>query len=87
MGATSRGISITTMGLGNDYDETLMGRIAQQSGGKLSYVEDSAKVVSFFKEEITRLHRVVARGAYAELRPGPGVAIKSVIGRRTPPRR
>lgn len=79
--ATAHGISITTMGLGNDYDETLMGRIAQQSGGKFSYVEDSAKVSSFFEEEVTRLHKVVARGAYVELRPGPGVTIKSVIGR------
>jgi Ca-activated chloride channel homolog len=79
--AAVRNISITTMGLGNDYDETLMGRIAQQSGGKFSYVEDSTKVTSFFKEEVTRLHKVVARGAYVELRPGPGVAIKSVIGR------
>jgi Ca-activated chloride channel homolog len=79
--AAVRNISITTMGLGNDYDETLMGRIAQQSGGKFSYVEDSTKVSAFFKEEVTRLHKVVARGAYVELRPGPGVAIKSVIGR------
>lgn len=79
--AAARGISITTMGLGNDYDETLMGRIAAQSGGKFSYVEDSTKVSSFFEEEVTRLHKVVARGAYVELRPGPGVAIKSVLGR------
>lgn len=79
--AATRNISITTMGLGNDYDETLMGRIAQQSGGKFNYVEDSTKVTAFFKEEVTRLHKVVARGAYVELRPGPGVAIKSVIGR------
>jgi Ca-activated chloride channel family protein len=79
--AAVHNVSITTMGLGNDYDETLMGRIAQQSGGKFSYVEDSTKVTSFFKEEVTRLHKVVARGAYVELRPGPGVTIKSVIGR------
>lgn len=80
--ATARGVSITTMGLGNDYDETLMGRIAQQSGGKFSYVEDSAKVASFFKEEVVRLHRVVARSAVLELRPGPGVTIKNVVGRQ-----
>jgi Ca-activated chloride channel homolog len=79
--AATHNISITTMGLGNDYDETLMGSIAQQSGGKFSYVEDSTKVASFFKEEVTRLHKVVARGAYVELRPGPGVTIKGVIGR------
>lgn len=80
--ATLRGVSITTMGLGTDYDETLMGRIAQQSGGKFSYVEDSTKVASFFEEEVVRLHRVVARTAVLELRPGPGVTIKNVVGRQ-----
>jgi Ca-activated chloride channel family protein len=80
--AATRGVSITTMGLGNDYDETLMGRIAQQSGGKFSYIEDSTKVASFFKEEVVRLHRVVAKNAILELRPGPGVTIQNVVGRQ-----
>ena len=79
--ATSRGISITTLGLGNDYDEILMGRIAQQSGGKFSYIEDSTKVASFFKEEVVRLHKVVAKNAVLELRPGPGVVVQNVVGR------
>jgi Ca-activated chloride channel family protein len=81
--AASRGISITTLGLGNDYDETLMGRIAQQTGGKFSYVEDSSKVASFFREEVVRLHQVVARNAYLEIRPGPGVVVQGVVGRPT----
>jgi Ca-activated chloride channel family protein len=81
--ATSRGISITTLGLGNDYDEMLMGRISQQTGGKFSYVEDSTKVASFFKEEVVRLHKVVAKNAVLELQPGPGVVVQSVIGRPT----
>jgi Ca-activated chloride channel homolog len=79
--AQAKGISITTLGLGNDYDETLMGRIAQQTGGKFAYIEDSSKVASFFKEEVTRLHRVVARNATLDLRPGPGVTVQNVIGR------
>ena len=79
--AASHGVSITALGLGNDYDETLMGRIAQQSGGRFFYVEDSTKVASFFAEEVTRLHQVVARHAVLELRPGPGVAVSGVVGR------
>jgi Ca-activated chloride channel family protein len=81
--ASARGISITALGLGNDYDETLMGRIAQQSGGRFFYVEDSTKVASFFAEEVTRLHKVVARNAVLELRPGPGITIAGVVGRPT----
>ncbi len=79
--ASAKGISITALGLGNDYDETLMGRIAQQSGGRFFYVEDSAKVASFFSEEVTRLHKVVARHAVLELHPGPGVSVTGVVGR------
>jgi Ca-activated chloride channel family protein len=79
--ASARGISVTALGLGNDYDETLMGRIAQQSGGRFFYVEDSAKVASFFSEEVTRLHKVVARHAVLELHPGPGVTVTGVVGR------
>jgi Ca-activated chloride channel family protein len=79
--ATAQGISVTALGLGNDYDETLMGRIAQQSGGRFFYVEDSAKVASFFAEEVTRLHKVVARHAVLELHPGPGVSVMGVVGR------
>ncbi|MEA2748309.1 MAG: Ca-activated chloride channel [Myxococcales bacterium] len=79
--AASQGISVTALGLGNDYDETLMGRIAQQSGGRFFYVDDSAKVASFFAEEVTRLHKVVARHAVLEVHPGPGVAVTGVVGR------
>lgn len=79
--ATARGVSVTSLGLGNDYDETLMGRIAQQSGGRFFYVEDSAKVASFFAEEVTRLHEVVARGAVLEITTGPGVSVAGVVGR------
>src|SRR5262249_49922339 len=41
--ARSSGISITSLGLGSDYNESLMGTIAQLSGGKFHYVEDSSK--------------------------------------------
>lgn len=81
MQAQQQAISITTLGLGNDYDETLMGRIAQQSGGKFDLIEDPAKVASFFKEEVVRLHKVVARNATLEIRGGPGITVTNVIGR------
>jgi len=80
--AAAQGVSVTALGLGDDYDETLMGRIAQQSGGRFFYVQDSSKVASFFSEEVTRLHKVVARHAVLEVRPGPGVTVTGVVGRQ-----
>jgi hypothetical protein len=86
--AAAQGISVTALGLGNDYDydydydydETLMGHIAQLSSGRFFYVDDSAKVASFFSEEVTRLHEVVARHAVLDVRPGPGVTVTGVVG-------
>ncbi len=78
--AGSQGISITALGLGPDYNETLMGEVAQLSGGRFHYVEDSAKVAAFFDTEIVRLNRTYAKNARVVLTPGPGVTLGRVIG-------
>jgi Ca-activated chloride channel family protein len=78
--AGERGISVTVLGLGADYNESLMGKIAQASGGRFHYVEDSTKVLSFFKEEVVRLQKIGAKNATVELNPGPGVTVDGVIG-------
>lgn len=78
--AGARGITITALGLGADYDETLMGHVAQLSGGRFHYVEDSSRVAEVFRDEVLRLQRVVAREAVATLTPGPGVEILGVVG-------
>lgn len=79
-GAADRGISVTALGLGPDYDELLMGKIAQTTGGRFHYVSDSSKVAAFFQEEIVRLQRVYAKNAILELTAGPGVSIDAVVG-------
>lgn len=78
--AGARGVTITALGLGLDYDETLMGTIAQRSGGRFHYVEDSSAVAAVFRDEVLRMERVVGRNAVARLVPGPGVEIESVVG-------
>jgi Ca-activated chloride channel homolog len=78
--AGTRGVSITALGLGPDYNETLMGHMAQVTGGRFQYVADSAKVTSFFKEEIARLEKTYARDAWLYLSTGPGVHISDVVG-------
>jgi Ca-activated chloride channel family protein len=78
--AGSRGVTITALGLGLDYNESLMGAVAQASGGRFHYIERSEEVASFFKEEVLRLQGVLARNATLELTPGPGVRIEGVVG-------
>jgi Ca-activated chloride channel family protein len=78
--AGSRGVTITALGLGLDYNESLMGAVAQVSGGRFHYIEKSEEVAAFFKEEVLRLQGVFARNATVELVPGPGVQIEAVVG-------
>ena len=78
--AGQHGIAITSMGLGLEYNETLMGAIAQRSGGHFHYVEDSAAVATAFRTEVLRMERVVARNATVTLSPGPDVQIEAVLG-------
>jgi Ca-activated chloride channel homolog len=78
--AASQAIPITVLGLGPDYNETLMGAVAQLSGGQFHYVRESAEVATFFKGEVLRLKQVYARNASVDVMPGPGVHIESVVG-------
>ncbi len=78
--AGERGIAITSMGLGLDYDETLMGDIASLSGGQFHYIEESSQVAHVFRDEVLRMQRVFGHNAVVTLQPGPGVQIQSVIG-------
>jgi Ca-activated chloride channel family protein len=78
--AGARGVTITALGLGLDYNETVMGAVAQGSGGRFHYVERSEEVSAFFRDEVMRLQGVFARNATLELVPGPGVRIEGVVG-------
>lgn len=78
--AGERGIRITALGLGLDYDETLLGHIAQRSGGRFHFVEASEQVAGVFRDEVLRFERLLARNLTLELRPGPGVRIAGVVG-------
>lgn len=75
------GITITSLGLGLDYNESLMGAIAQNSGGRFRYIERADKVAAFFQQEVLRLNEVYGKNARIELRAGPGVFITRVVGK------
>lgn len=78
--AKQLGIPITTLGLGADFDETLMSKVARDSGGTFHFVDSAARVATVFDQEIARMQRVVARNSWVQITPGPGVEIKEVIG-------
>lgn len=59
--AKGLGIPVTAFGLGADFDEALMTSLAQRSGGAYHFIDDASRVAQVFKDEISRMERVVAK--------------------------
>jgi len=55
------GISVTTVGVGNDYNEDLMTQLSQRSDGNSYFVENSNDLARIFNEEIGDVLSIVAR--------------------------
>ncbi len=55
------GISVTTIGLGLDYNEDLMTMLARKSDGNHVFVENSAQLVDVFNREFNEVLSVVAQ--------------------------
>ena len=74
------GVPITALGLGLEFHETLLGRIAQQTGGRFHFVEEPTKVAAVFRDEVLGLERLAATSVSVTLNPGPGVSVVEVPG-------
>lgn len=75
-----RGIRISTMGMGVDYDEDLMMAIAQRAQGNYSYVDHAESIGAHLDRELDQLCRVVARDLWVEVGLGDGFELREVYG-------
>jgi Ca-activated chloride channel family protein len=75
-----RSISLTTMGVGLEYNENLMTRLADQGGGNYYFIESSRNLASVLEKEFDRIGCVVAQNAVIELKLGRGVRVVDVVG-------
>jgi len=75
------GISVTTCGVGTDYNEDLMTRLAQSSDGNTYFVEDSGDLPRIFAAELGEVLSVVAREVKIIIECKDGVKPVRIIGR------
>jgi Ca-activated chloride channel family protein len=61
--ARLKGVRISTLGLGRDYDEDLMQAIAEYGGGHYYYIENPNQMSRIFQEELETLFSTVGRDA------------------------
>lgn len=78
--AASAGITVTAIGFGLDFDETLLSSIAQGTGGTFHFLEAPTELVPLFREENLRLQGIAAKELQLVLTTGPGVELREVVG-------
>lgn len=75
------GISVTTIGVGDDYNEDLMAGLAQASDANYYYVKDTEKLPEIFNRELGGMLTVAARDVRIEVVCPDGVEPLGFIGR------
>lgn len=81
---TERGITLTTVGVGTDYDEKLLARMAQAGGGRYVYVAKADEIPKALEEELGALLAVVAQNAKLKIELPQGIEVQQVFGRDEP---
>jgi Ca-activated chloride channel family protein len=74
---------VTSLGVGNDYDENTLNALAVKSSGRLFHVSDPVEMTAFLKKEVDLLTSTVASDAFVEVMPAPGVRLVGTDGIRT----
>ena len=72
--------TVSTFGVGEDYDQDLMTALAAQAGGRTRFIRTADELVPAFRAELSRASAVVARGVRLEVRALSGARVLGVLG-------
>lgn len=79
--AHAAGITLTTLGVGADYDGPLMQRLAERGGGMYGYLASAAMLEDILGRELSAARRSVVRNVELELATTDGFEAVDVPGR------
>ena len=71
----SRGVTTTTFGVGEDFDEQLLQSMADAGGGHFYFIANAAQIIDQIASEVGELLEVVARDATIEVTAPDGVGM------------
>jgi len=81
-----RGIYLSTVGLGLDFNDDLLSTLARQGQGAYHFVDSAQEMDKVFRQEAEGLVERVAEEALVAIQPEPGARLMSVTGYQgTPP--
>ena len=74
------GATVSTFGMGEDYDEDLMSALAAQAGGRARYIQSPQVLPAAFRDELSRAAALAARDVRIRVRGLAGAAVERVLG-------
>ena len=74
----ARGVSTSTFGVGNDFDEPLLQALADAGGGHFYYIADAPQIRDPITSEVGETLEVVARDVDLELTARDGIRVESI---------
>jgi ADP-ribosyl-[dinitrogen reductase] hydrolase len=78
-----RGVSTSTFGVGEGFNEQLLEVMAENGGGNFTYIVSPVDIPDIFAREFSELMAITARDVEVELRTPAGVEINILGGWRT----
>ncbi|MFO0728663.1 MAG: VWA domain-containing protein [Myxococcota bacterium] len=78
--AHDRGITVSSLGLGLDFNEDVMTMIAESGGGTYHYIREASQITAALDEEMRGLSALAARKVLVKLNLAPGVSLAEVYG-------
>lgn len=77
----SRGITITALGFGMEYNEELLAAIAKRSGGNYYYISRPELIPEIFRRELETLMNVVARNIKMRVHMSRWVQVRQIYNK------
>jgi len=76
--AGERNVGITSLGIGEDWNDVLLDRVAAQSGGVVAYISSPEQVQSLLRRRVLELGKAAAQRVKLEFKCVEGVLIESL---------
>jgi Ca-activated chloride channel homolog len=76
--AGKRGVPITALGVGKDWNEDLLIEMANRSGGTADYIDQPDKIVDYFQHTVQRAQATAVQNASLTLRLVQGITPRAV---------
>jgi len=77
---SSQNLTVSSVGVGLDFNERVMESIAEYGGGSYHFLSNAEQLSNIFGGELKQAVATVAMGASVSITPSPGVTVADVYG-------